>query len=103
MRFIRFFTTPASTTLQAQTWRGRPYPVIRYGSPEGDFVIDLIARLGDAFSFDDVQWEELPIEGIVVRVATPRMLYLMKRDTLRSQDRVDAENLRKRFELESGP
>lgn len=40
-----------------------PYPVIRYGPPEGAFVIDLIARIGDAFTFDDVEWDELSIEG----------------------------------------
>jgi nucleotidyltransferase AbiEii toxin of type IV toxin-antitoxin system len=76
-----------------------PYPVIRYGPPEGDFVIDLVARLGDAFKFDDIDSEELVVEGVTVRVATPRMLYRMKRDTLRPQDQVDAENLRSTFGL----
>lgn len=76
------------------------YPVIRYVSPDGDFVLDLIARIGDAFVFDGLEWEELLVEGVTVRVATPMMLYRMKRDTLRPQDRVDAENLRARFGLE---
>lgn len=77
-----------------------PYPVIRYVSPPGDFVIDLIARLGEVFTFDDLQWEEIQLEGVLVRVASPKTLYLMKRDTLRAQDRVDADNLRRRFGLE---
>jgi hypothetical protein len=77
-----------------------PYPVIRYVSPDGDFVIDLIARLGDAFEFKGLEWEGLLVEGVTVRVATPKVLYMMKRDTLRPQDQVDAENLRARFRLE---
>lgn len=76
-----------------------PYPVIRYGPPGGDFVIDLVARIGDAFEFEDIESEELVVEGVTVRVATPRMLYRMKRDTVRPQDRVDAESLRATFEL----
>lgn len=75
------------------------YPVIRYGPPEGDFVIDLVARIGDVFEFDDIESEECIVEGVRVRVATPRMLYRMKRDTARPQDRVDAENLRATFGL----
>jgi len=39
------------------------------------------------------------IEGVRVRVATPRMLYRMKKDTVRPQDRLDAEVLRERFSL----
>lgn len=75
------------------------YPVLRYGPPDGDFVVDLVARIGDAFSFDDMESEEILVEGIRVRVATPRMLYRMKRDTVRPQDRVDAEQLRSVFRL----
>lgn len=76
------------------------YPVIRYGPPEGAFVIDLIARLGETFSFEDLDWQEMNIEGVRVRVATPRTLYRMKRDTMRPQDRIDAEMLRSRFDVE---
>ena len=34
-----------------------------------------------------------------IRVATPRMLYRMKRDTVRPLDRIDAEAIRERFRL----
>jgi hypothetical protein len=34
-----------------------------------------------------------------VRVATPEMLYRMKKDTVRPQDRLDAETLRQQFGL----
>lgn len=74
-----------------------PYPVIRF-APEGtDLVIDLIARLGSAFEFDDIEAEDLLVEGVRVRVATKRMLYEMKRHTVRPQDRADAEALQRRF------
>jgi predicted nucleotidyltransferase len=76
------------------------YPVIRYGPPNDGFVIDLIGRLGQAYQFSDLESEEVEIEGIRIRVATPRLLYEMKRDTIRPQDRADAEALRRRFELE---
>ena len=40
------------------------------------------------------------IEGVRIRAATPRMLYEMKRNTVRPQDRLDAEAIRERFGLE---
>ena len=39
------------------------------------------------------------LDGIRVRVATPRMLYRMKKDTVRPQDRLDAEIMRRQFGL----
>ncbi|MGH8775234.1 MAG: hypothetical protein ACRDWI_08695 [Jiangellaceae bacterium] len=77
-----------------------PYPVIRYGPPDSQLAIDLVGRLGDAFAFDDIEAQLIDIDGTAVPVATPRMLYRMKRDTVRPQDRADAEILRERFDLE---
>jgi hypothetical protein len=76
------------------------YPVIRYGPPEGEFVIDIVGRLGDAYAFADIDSDRVEIGGIPVPVATTRMLYEMKRDTVRPQDRADAEALRQRLEIE---
>jgi hypothetical protein len=76
------------------------YPAIQYAPLTGDFSIDLLARLGERFRFDDLEWQEVILDGIHVRVATPRMLYRMKRDTVRPQDKIDASVLRERFELE---
>ena len=45
-------------------------------------------------------FERVVLDGIRVRVATPRMLYRMKKDTVRPQDRLDAETLRRQFGLE---
>ncbi len=76
------------------------YPAIQYVPPSGVYHIDILSRLGAAFTFEDIETQEMEFEGIRVRVATPGMLYRMKKDTVRMQDRADAERLRKRFNLE---
>ena len=50
--------------------------------------------------FDDIEVEERVVEGVHIPVATPRMLYRMKKDTIRLQDKADADRLRRRFALE---
>lgn len=77
------------------------YPAVEYSPPHGLYWLDILARLGDAFRFENLEWEELVVDGIQVRVATPRMLYRMKKDTVRPQDRLDAEAIRERFDLEA--
>lgn len=79
---------------------GGNYPAIQYVPPEGDFWIDILARLGERFHYEDLEWQEVDVEGVLVRVATPQMLYRMKRDTMRPQDKVDAAEMKRRFELE---
>jgi hypothetical protein len=79
---------------------GGEYPAVQYLPPDGTFSIDILARLGTVFDFESVESEEADVEGIVVPVATPRMLYKMKKDTARLQDRADAERLRREFHLE---
>ena len=76
------------------------YPAIEYSPPHGQYALDILARLGDAFAFDDLEWEPHVVDGIEIRVATPGMLYRMKKDTVRPQDHVDATALRERFDLE---
>ncbi|MEW6368153.1 MAG: nucleotidyl transferase AbiEii/AbiGii toxin family protein [Acidobacteriota bacterium] len=76
------------------------YPAVEYVPPEGTFHIDILTRLGEAFRFEDLESERLPFEDIVVSVVTPKTLYRMKKDTVRLQDRADAEALRRRFNLE---
>lgn len=65
-----------------------------------DFGIDFVSRLGEAFAYRDLQGETQEIEGVPVRVVTPRTLYRMKRDTVRHQDKLDAMKLREKFGLE---
>ncbi len=74
-----------------------PYPTLRYGPPGEELVIDVLTRLGTAFSFDDLQAETLEIEGVLVRIATPETLVRMKSRTLRPIDRADAEALARLF------
>ena len=75
------------------------YPVIQYVPPDGRFPIDILVRLGDAFVFDDIETEMRHVGGLEVPVATPAMLYRMKRDSVRPQDRADAQRLVARFGL----
>lgn len=92
------FSDPEIDTISAADLAG-DYPTIRYGPPNELFVIDLIARLGTAFRYEDLEAEERVIEGVRVRVATPATLYRMKKDTIRPIDRADAEALKRRFGL----
>lgn len=89
---------PAIEEVSAADLAGE-YPAIRYNSPDGSLIIDILARLGDAFSYEDLEFEEKTYEGISVRVATPKMLYEMKKNTIRLQDRADAELLKEQFGL----
>ena len=76
-----------------------PYPVIRYISPDGALVIDLISRIGEMFSYEKLRHEERNYAGVPVRVATPASLYEMKKGTLRLQDQADAAALQEAFDL----
>ena len=76
------------------------YPAIQYVPPAADYWVDILARLGEAFRYPDIESDILRVEGLSIRVATPRMLYRMKRDTVRPQDRADAQVLKERFRIE---
>jgi hypothetical protein len=78
------------------------YQTIRYGPPEGDIVIDLLAGLGTAWRYDDLESERRPFGGVSVNVATPLTLFRMKRSTMRARDQADAVLLRERFGLPEG-
>jgi hypothetical protein len=75
------------------------YPAIEYSPPHGLYTMDILSRLGEAFRYETIESEDVMLDGIRVRVATPRMLYRMKKDTVRPQDRLDAEVLRRQFGL----
>jgi hypothetical protein len=49
--------------------------------------------------YEDLEHEEVELEGVRVRLATPRTLFRMKRDTVRPIDRDDATRLALAFEL----
>jgi hypothetical protein len=92
------FADPEIERISAVDLAGE-YPAIQYLPPGGGLSIDILARLGTAFDFGSIECEQADVEGIVVPVATPRMLYRMKRDTVRLQDRADAERLKREFSL----
>ena len=71
--------------------------VVRYGPPETELIVDILARLGTMFTIDDLEWKWQTHGGVPVRLATPRTIYRMKRDTLRPQDKMDAARLREKF------
>jgi hypothetical protein len=78
---------------------GGDYPAVEYVPPNSSYSLDILARLGEAFRYEEIDADEVVIDGVRIRVATPGMLYRIKRDTVRPQDRVDAEALRERFDL----
>jgi len=75
------------------------YPSVRYGPPDDDFSIDLLTRLGEVFTYDNLEWQMAEIDGVPIRVVTPQQLYRMKRNTVRYKDKIDAEALRAEFSL----
>jgi len=90
---------PNVDEISAAELRGE-YPAVEYVPPHGRYSIDILTRLGEAFRYEDLEFEELQLDGIRIRVATPTMLYRMKKGTVRPQDRLDAETLRREFDLE---
>lgn len=75
------------------------YPAVQYAPPEGAFHVDILTRLGERYDFAGLDKQRVSIDGISVSVVTPRMLYEMKRDTVRPKDKVDAARLAHYFKL----
>ena len=76
------------------------YSLVRYGVRDYDFVIDLTQRIGEMFTFRDLEIVEIDYLGTRVSVASPRTLVRMKRDTGRPQDALDVARLRERYGLD---
>jgi len=70
------------------------YPALRYGPPDDSISVDIITRLGEAITFNDLEVEIIETEGIKAKVATIKTLINMKKDTVRIQDKADVEALR---------
>ncbi len=94
------YEDPTIEDISAQDLCG-DYPAVRYMPPEG-FGLDILTRLGEAFSFSDLQTETVSYGDTPVQVVTPRTLWRMKKDTVRPLDRFDAEMLAQRFDFEEG-
>jgi hypothetical protein len=93
------FADPAIDEISAADLLG-DYPAVQYVPQQGDFHLDILTRLGEAFRWEDLEVQRAPFEGLLVTVVTPAMLYRMKKGTVRPKDRIDAEELRRRFLLE---
>jgi hypothetical protein len=93
------FDDPSIEEISANDLLG-DYPAVQYVPPAGEFHLDILTRLGEAFRYHDLEVERIPWDGLEVRVVSARTLYRMKRDTVRLKDRADAELLRERFEFE---
>ena len=93
------FADPSIDEISAEDLLG-DYPAVQYNPPAGEFHLDILTRLGEAFQFQDLEAVRIDLDGLLVSVASPRTLYRMKRDTVRLKDRGDAEALRRRFRLE---
>ena len=76
------------------------YPVIRYGPPQGSIYIDVMTRIGEVADYEDIDWEVVCVRNIDIRVATPRTLYGLKKDTARPIDQADAARLAEAFDFE---
>ena len=76
------------------------YPAVQYVPPEGDFHVDILTRLGEAFRFEDLEPDETTLDGVKVRLVSPRTLFRMKKDTVRPKDRLDADGLRAKYGFE---
>jgi len=96
----RVWDDPEIEKIRAEDLSGQ-YAVVRYGTPDG-FAIDLAARIGEAFRFEDVESETLIVGDLQVCIATPRMLYRMKKDTVRPLDHADAADLKAKFGFKEG-
>lgn len=96
----RVFDDPEIDQITAEDLAG-DYPAIQYGPPDVDFTIDLVSRLGDVYTYRDLETTVVDVGGHAVTVVTPATLFEMKRDTVRGRDRDDAERLRRAFDLEA--
>ena len=64
------------------------YSVLRYISPD-DNIINLIANLGEAFDFNNIEFSIMEIEGKKIKIATPKALLTMKSLTFSEKDKLD--------------
>lgn len=96
---VSVFDDPHVDEITAEDLLGE-YPAVQYVPPEGSFHIDILTRLGEAFSFEDLEAERIDFDGLQVTVVTPETLYRMKKGTVRLRDQGDAERIRQRFGFE---
>lgn len=72
------------------------YAVVRYGTPD-NFYIDVMDRIGEVFSYNDLDYEVIEAEGIQVRIATIETLIKLEKGTFREIDRLDVAMLEEKL------
>ena len=75
------------------------YPSFQYNPPDADYWIDVVSALGEAFAYADLPVTVIEIRGVKINVVTPQTLYDMKKNTIRYKDKIDAYNLRERYNV----
>jgi hypothetical protein len=83
------FDDPCIEEITADDLLGE-YPAVQYVPPEGTFHLDLLTRLGELYDFASLEAERVTFAGVSVSVVTRRMLYRMKKTTVRPKDWADA-------------
>jgi hypothetical protein len=76
------------------------YPVIRYGTPDG-FNIDIIAQIGEAIQFDDIEYDVMEVEAHRLKIADEHSLIRMKENTMRETDQADVRFLKEKLKRKS--
>lgn len=93
------FHDPEIEEITAEDLLGE-YPAIQYNPPAEGFHLDILTRLGEVYTFANLETQRLVFDDFEITVVTPRMLYRMKKDTVRPKDWDDAALLRRRFKIE---
>ena len=76
------------------------YPAVRYYPPDGEMFLDILTRLGEFATYESLEAQEVESNGIKIKLASPKTLHWMKKDTVREIDHLDAQRLREKFQLE---
>jgi hypothetical protein len=92
------FTDQSIEEITAEDLLG-DYPAVQYNPPHETFHIDLLTRLGELYTFESLQSERKLFGDLEVSVVTPRMLYRMKKGTVRPHDWGDAARIAKRYDV----
>ncbi|MEW6195128.1 MAG: nucleotidyltransferase [Bacteroidota bacterium] len=64
------------------------YSVIRYGTPD-NFYIDVISRIGEMFSYQNIDKVSKVIDGVEIKFASAEALFMLKKNTYREKDKLD--------------
>lgn len=92
------FADPEIEQISAEDLLG-DYPAVQYNPPSEGFHLDILTRLGELYSFDNLETQRIDFDGLETSVVTPAMLYRMKKSTVRPKDWDDAAQLQRRFKL----